>query len=399
MTTRPPTRTWWFAGLGVALAGILAAILLVGVGGGGGAAPATSPSAAVWPAGINDPTANLISLTVVPPASHKAAPEFHLTDQDGRPVSPSQFRGKVVVVSANDDQCQDLCTLLANDITLANRYLGPAASQVVWLSINANPFFPSVADVRAWTDAHGLGHQANWYFGTGTPAQLAATWKSYGIVVEQDPATRTVQHSAELFFVDPSGQERAVAEFGTASANTALFAHGLAQVAADLLPGGRAVHVGGPVTPAPTAHNATVRAEAPGFSLPRLDGGPALDLRAERGHWVVLNFWASTCTACRTELPALEEAYDYAGKVVDFVGIDETDQAGPARDMARQAGLTYPLVADRDGVVAGQEQITGLPFTVILDPEGRVTVRHPGAFTAEQLEYILATDVPSLPST
>ncbi|MCU4186403.1 redoxin domain-containing protein [Acidiferrimicrobium sp. IK] len=395
-------RPWWFAGLGVGLAAGLAAVLFVGIGTGGG--PATGggvlvPQVAAAP-GINSATARLLSLTVLPSGAPHPAPGFTLTDQHGRPVSPAAFRGDVVIVAPNDDRCTDLCTLLANDIALANQDLGAAAAKVVWLSVNANPFYPTVSDVAAWTDQHGLGGAPNWYFATGTPAALAQVWASYGIEVEQDPASRTVTHSTNLFYIDPSGAERAVAQFGTEAANTSLFAHGIAQMANDLLPASEQVHVGGPEAQEPTKGNATVSAVAPTFALPYLDDpSRTFRLSSTRGKVTVINFWASTCTLCRTELPAIEAAYKKTGSQVAFVGVDESDQAGPARQLAAAAGLSYPLVADSGGVAAGGEQIPGLPFTVILDPVGKVLVRHSGAFTAEQLEYLLENYDPAPPGS
>jgi cytochrome oxidase Cu insertion factor (SCO1/SenC/PrrC family)/thiol-disulfide isomerase/thioredoxin len=387
-------------GIGLVLAGILAAVLFGGIGVGGGTPPvAQQVEAANLQPGINGPTGLLLSLTVFPANVHKQAPNFHLTDQDGQPVSMNQFRGKVVILAANDDRCTDLCTLLANDIVAANRDLGAAARDVVWLSVNANPYYPSVASVRAWTDQHGLGDQPNWRFGTAAPATLEQVWRDYGIAVQEDPKTRTVAHSTELFFVSPDGQERAVAEFGTAAANTALFAHGMAQMADDLLPAGERVHVAGPEVPAPSATNATVGAIAPDFDLPYLGRAGRLRLAALRGHYTVVNFWSSTCTACRSELPGLETAYRAERGKVDFVGVDVADRSAPARALAAQAHLSYPLVADANGTAAGAEQITGLPYTLILAPNGQILIRHPGALTTEQLEYVLASEDPALPTS
>jgi cytochrome oxidase Cu insertion factor (SCO1/SenC/PrrC family) len=384
--------------VGVAIAAVLAVVLFVGTGTGSSGLSTTQQLAAQDTApGINVATAQLLSLTIFPSGAAKPAPDFTLTDQRGDPVSMSALRGKVVIFSPNDDRCQDLCTLLANSILAANQDLGTAAKDVVWLSVNANPFYPAVSDVATWTDQHGLGSQANWDFTTGSPAQLAAVWKQYGFEVEQDAATRTVNHSVELFYIDPSGQERAVADFGTAAANTALYAHGLAQVADDLLPPAQQVKVAGPETPAPTAHNATVGAVAPAFSDRYLTGGTGtLSSAALRGHYTVLNFWSSTCTVCRTELPALEASYHDTGGKVSFVGVDVADQPAAGRALLAAAGVTYPTVSDPGGTTAGSEAITGLPFTVIVDASGHVLVRHPGTFTTEQLDYLLQSDVPGL---
>lgn len=381
------------------LAALLAVVLFAGVGTGTGVPSVEQrATASDLQPGINGATSLLLSLTVFPTSSRPTAPAFTLTDQYGQPVSPAAFKGKVVVISANDDRCRDLCTLLANDIVAANHDLGPAAKDVVWLGINANPFYPQVSAVKQWTDEHGLASQPNWYFSTSTPAVLKQVWHEYGVEVQQDAKTRTISHSTEMFFVDPSGHERAVTEFGASAASTDLFAHGIAQMADDLLPAASRVHVKGPETPNATATNATVGATAPNFDLPYLDRPGRLSLSSLRGHYTVVNFWSSTCTVCRTELPHIEAAYKSVAGQVAFVGVDVADSAGPARSMASAAGLTYPLVADRHGSASGGEKITGLPYTVILGPSGKVLVRHPGNITTEQLLFVLESLDPSLPN-
>ncbi|MGH9065684.1 MAG: redoxin domain-containing protein [Acidimicrobiales bacterium] len=404
----PPTRARWprwltrgSAGAAVVVAALLVAVLVLRGGGGSGG---TSPEALARQAllatatapGIGLPTGELLALDRFP-GSGRQAPDFSLTDQAGQQVSLSQFRGRSVVLSFNDDECTDLCTLLAQDIVAANRDLGSARRNVVWLSVNVNSFHPEVAAVRAWTDGHGLGSQPNWYFGTAQPSRLRPIWAKYGIYVGLGQKAGTVVHGTEMFFIDPSGRERAIAEFGTESASTALFAHGIAQMADDLLPPAERARVGGPATPPPSKGSAAVGATAPGFSLPYLAGGEGhLGLASLRGRYAVVNFWASTCTVCRTELPALEAAYQEVGSHVAFVGVDVSDSPGAARAMAQRAGITYALLKDAGGAAAAQERITGLPFTVILGPQGRILVRHPGDLTTEQLVYVLRNEVPAL---
>ncbi|MBO0714068.1 MAG: SCO family protein, partial [Acidimicrobiales bacterium] len=234
-------------GVSLALAALTLAGLMVPGSGRAGALTASGQPAPGNPPGINAATAQLLNLGPLP-APGRVAPDFSLTDQAGRPLSLSQFRGKSVVLAFNDDQCVDLCTLLAEDVVRANHDLGPASQHVVWLAVNANPFYPEVSAVQAWTDQHGLGNQPNWYFGTAEPSVLASVSRAYGVEVQPDYQTKTIVHGTELFFINPQGRERAIAEFGPASANTDLFAHGIAQMADDLLPNGvRRPHVGGPV--------------------------------------------------------------------------------------------------------------------------------------------------------
>lgn len=398
---RFPALLWAAAGLAIALA--LGGILLVAAfrpDNSGAQAAGPESSAPVAP-GINTAASALLQLDLLP-TPQDAAPDFHLTDQHGKPLTLSQFRGKSVVLSFNDDECEDLCTLLAQDVVTANQDLGAAAKNVIFLSVNANPFHTKASDVKDWSDGHGLGVASNWVFGTGTDSQLSSTAAQYHVPITADPKTQEVVHGSELFFIDPAGKEAAMGQFGTESANTALFAHSMARMAADLLPGGPGIPVGGP-TPSgqdrigSTGESAQLNQAAPGFTLPQLGNPTAQNsLAGTRGKYTVVNFWASTCTACTQEMPDLEKAHQQLGEAVAFMGIDVADPTATGRAFAAKAGTTYPLLSDQTGTTAGAYRIPGLPFTAIIGPDGKLLVRHPGTFSAEQLEYVLQTLDPAL---
>jgi cytochrome oxidase Cu insertion factor (SCO1/SenC/PrrC family) len=393
---RRPPRALLLASAGAVVAALLAFVLLPKPSSGKGTNLAGANPGGVPVAGLVDgPTANLLQLDVF---SHWFQPaNFRLTDQYGQAVALDQFRGKAVLLSFNDDRCADLCTLLAQDIVAANRDMGPVTKHVVFLSVNVNPFYPEVRYVRSWTDSHGLGREANWIFTTGPVKRLESIWKRYGVTVALDRKAKTVVHSADLYFITPAGHAVALGEFGNNDADTALFAHALAQVAVDLLPPSQRGHVGGPSVPAPTRTNATVGAPAPSFDLSLLnDPRRALSSSALRGKYVVINFWASTCTACKQEMPHLEQAYREIyrdlGEKVAFVGVDVSDQRLAALAFAKRAGVTYSVVSDASGALAGAYRIPGLPFTAIVGPHGKVLIRHPGPLTAEQLKYVVENE-------
>lgn len=388
MTPRRP-RTWPIIAAATVVVVGFAAVLVAAAqpSSPGSAAPAAAPTEP----GISTAAASLLQLDPLGTASTKA-PGYALTDQRGRPITPSTFHGRSVVLTFNDDECQDLCTLLAQDVALADRDLGPAASRIAFVSINANPYHPAVSDVASWSVQHGLGHAANWYFGTADPATLAAVAKAYGVPIELDAAHQTVVHGTEIFFIDQNGIERALGQFGTDSASTAPFAHTMAQEAVDLLPAAQRSPVAGSASVDLATGGTGVGAKPKPFSLPALNGSARVTDAS--GHYTVLNFWASTCTACVGELADLQKvSAEFAGRV-ELIGIDVSDDIGAARATTRQAGTSYPLAVDANGSVAGAYRISGLPYTVILDPTGHVVIRHPGAFTAEQLEYVLDSLVP-----
>lgn len=328
-------------------------------------------------------------------ASGGTMPDFHLTDQRGKPMTLTEFRGRAVVLMFNDDRCKDLCTLLAEDVIAADRDLGSHQSKIAFVSINANSYDLSVADVGAWTNSHGLKDVNNWYFGTGTPQQLDQIASAYEVPVTHNAAERTVEHGAEVFYIDPHGHEVGIGGFGDTSANTALYGHDLAQVAMSLLPQEQRSAVTGASSQSAKVSGALGSSPSP-MTLPLLGSQGSVSTAAEATGYTVLNFWSSTCTACVAELPALQKAHLMYGTAVNFLGVDVADSTASGLRLVSATGIDYPVANDSAGTVSGAYQIAELPFTVVLNPAGKVVVRHPGLFTTEQLAYVLEGLDPSL---
>ena len=129
---------------------------------------------------------------------------------------------------------------------------------------------------------------------------------------------------------------------------------------------------------------------APAFSLPSLSN-PArtLALATFRGKPLVINFWASWCVPCQTEMPLLEQAYRAEHGRVQFLGIDANDTSGPARAFLAQVHVTYPTVADNKGDVAIRYGLFGLPTTVFVSASGKVVGRSIGQLHADTLRAAL----------
>ncbi len=382
-----PWLVWTIAGTAVAL--VVAIVLILG------SIPSVTASATDVAPGLDRRTANLLEYDPLTGIS-VPAPSFTLRDQNGKPMSLTDYRGEPVVLSFNDDECVDLCTLLAQDVRVANKDLGPAAKKIAFVSINANPYYPSITSVREWTDEHGLGTASNWHFGTGSASELMAVAEKYGVPIGLDPKDRTVTHGAEIFFIDGHGNEKAIGQFGTEAADTASFGHALAQAADDLLPSSEQTAVGGSGVAAPQPSGSQIGATPSPVTLPALTGHGQVSTQEDRGRYTVVDFWSSSCSACIRGMPELQKEHEAVGSGVAFFGIDVSDPTSDGRAFAAEDGITFPLASDRSGSIAGRFAVTGLPYTVILDPKGRVVIRHPGAFTTEQLDYVLRTLDPDL---
>jgi thiol-disulfide isomerase/thioredoxin len=118
----------------------------------------------------------------------------------------------------------------------------------------------------------------------------------------------------------------------------------------------------------------TVKAGMPDVTLPCLGGGRSVDLAGLRGPMIV-NFWASWCSECRKEMPALA-AYAKSQSAVKVFGVDFLDtQPGAALELARSSAVGYPLVADPGGALdraAPLPHIPGLPVTAFIDANGAI---------------------------
>ncbi|WP_295034954.1 redoxin domain-containing protein [uncultured Microbacterium sp.] len=382
------------------LSGLLIVVVVLLVAAGTAWSTSTSTSASTpagsLPQGLNQETADLLGVVPVPGDS-VPAPHYRLTDQNGRAFDERDLRGRAVVLTFNDDKCADQCAMLAADIVAADRDL-PAAerSQVAFVSINANPYYPNASDVKAWSDQHGLGHLPNWYFLTGTPTQLASTAKAYDVPIQLDPATRSVAHGSQIFVIDPAGRIVQQAAFGVESADTDPFGHGLATLANDALPASeRGTIAGADLVKA--IPGGTEIGDTPTPLTGQSLIGSGTSSAASRGRFTVLDFWSSTCTACSVQLPDAQAEAASLGTAIAFLGVDVGDAPATGRASAAANHFTIPTVSDPQGTQAARFRVSELPYTVILSPTGSVLVRHPGLFTTEELDYTLHSLDPALP--
>lgn len=124
---------------------------------------------------------------------------------------------------------------------------------------------------------------------------------------------------------------------------------------------------------------------APNWSVPELTGpGRSVTLEQFRGRPVVVNFWASWCTPCRQEMPALEQVSRLLAGQVAFAGLDTQDQQAAGLSFARSVRVTYPL-----GIASAQVWsaygVQALPASFFVSARGTVLGVDLGGMTRSSL--------------
>jgi thiol-disulfide isomerase/thioredoxin len=127
----------------------------------------------------------------------------------------------------------------------------------------------------------------------------------------------------------------------------------------------------------------------PVTSMAKLAGGLG-SLADYKGKPVVVNFFASSCGACITEMPALQKVHRELGDKVVFVGIDVRDPQKDGEAFVRRTGASYDILRDPSGKVTSDVGVINLPATFLLSPSGRIVVAHPGAISEGDLRSELA---------
>ncbi len=120
--------------------------------------------------------------------------------------------------------------------------------------------------------------------------------------------------------------------------------------------------------------------------------GRPVSLAAERGRYVLVDFFASWCAACQSEAPQIE-AFLFAhrrARDVAVIGVDSTsDTTGDARAFLRRTGATFSAISDPSGTIATAYGVASPPQAFLVSPSGRVIAWVPGAIVAAKLDTLI----------
>ena len=133
---------------------------------------------------------------------------------------------------------------------------------------------------------------------------------------------------------------------------------------------------------------ASTNAVAPTFTLPSR-AGDNVSLDSLKGKVVMLNFWASWCGPCRTEMPLLEQMHKrYSSLGFTMVGVNVEANTADAERWLKDTPVSFPVLFDRESKVSKMYDVSAMPSTVFIDRKGNIRYLHKGYKAGDEGEYL-----------
>jgi cytochrome oxidase Cu insertion factor (SCO1/SenC/PrrC family) len=328
----------------------------------------------------------------------KPAPDVKLVNQFGQPMSLSQFRGWVVMLSFEDSECTTVCPLTTQAMVLAKELLGKAGDSVQLVGVDANPDAIKVSDVMDYSRVHGMINQ--WDFLTGSLAQLKSVWKSYNIAVQIESGQ--VDHTPALYVIDQQGRLQKVYLTQMAYSSITQSAQVLATELSSLLPGHPKLSslesLGAVPAQTPSA-TVSLPAAAPAAGAAGSASAGTVTLGPGKARLVVFfATWLTETSDLDSELTSLN-AYAKAAaskQLPSLTAIDETvtesSTSAVTSYLHKLGPLSYPVALDETGRVADGYGVQDQPWLVLVNKSGKITWQHDGWVSLASLEKAAAAN-------
>ena len=140
---------------------------------------------------------------------------------------------------------------------------------------------------------------------------------------------------------------------------------------------------------------ARVGEPAPDFQFQNSDG-QAVSLSDLRGKPVLMNFWATWCPSCRSQLLYMQEKYEeWSGKGLMLLAVNVGESPSRVGSFMQSYNLSLPVLLDINEVIAWKYNIIGYPTTFFIDKDGIIQAVKIGPFRSkEEIEEYLSQIVP-----
>lgn len=128
---------------------------------------------------------------------------------------------------------------------------------------------------------------------------------------------------------------------------------------------------------------------APNFVLQSVDG-ERIELKDLKGKGVFLNFWGTWCGPCKQEFPYMANQYElFKDRGVEIVAVNVAESKIAVKNFMEAYGVNFPVAMDKDRQVTEAYDITPLPTTFLINPEGKVIKVIKGTMTERNVyEYM-----------
>lgn len=310
------------------------------------------------------------------------APDFTLTDQYGRAVSLSSFRGKVVILAFTDSECTTVCPLTTQSMLAAKDLLGKAGDRVQLLGVDANPQATAVSTVLSYSQAHGMVN--HWEFLTGSLSQLKAVWNAYHIAVQIEQGQ--IDHTPAVYIIDTRGREQKIYLTQMNYASITQAGEVMAQEVSSLLPDHPAL-----ARAQSLAHIAGLGPARP-VKLPALPSGSLTLGPGKLRLTVFFATWLAQTSDLPSELTGLNQYVQSAraDNLPSLVAVDE-ESSEPSLGAVSSylaglhGSLSYPVALDESGQVADGYGVQDQPWFVLTSASGAILWKHDGWLPPDQL--------------
>ena len=133
---------------------------------------------------------------------------------------------------------------------------------------------------------------------------------------------------------------------------------------------------------------------APDFTLTSIDT-TQVTLKSLAGKPVFLNFWATWCGPCVSEMPDIETLKKELGDKIQIVGIDLRESTATVSSFVRSKGYTWTFVTDPNGAVGTLYKVDAIPTSIFIDAAGAVTGRQVGSMSLATMRTLANTAIAS----